>query len=95
MAERISRVTGHAIKYVDLPDSAIHDALGGAGMPEWQVTALLELQQYYRSGKCAEVTDVLPKIRGRPSITVEQFLTESKASFEPQTAKSYSRSTIR
>ncbi len=87
IAEHLSRIVGHAIEYVNLSDTAFHDALVGAGLPEWQVTALLELQQYYRSGECAEVTDVLPDLLGRPSIKLEQFLLENKSRFQPEAAK--------
>ena len=42
------------------------------GMPEWQVTALLELQEYYITGKCGAVTDVSPECCWCPSITLTQ-----------------------
>ena len=58
VAERISRATGRTVKYVDIPEEAQRKAMLDAGMPEWQVKALLELQEYYVSGKCGDVTDV-------------------------------------
>ena len=56
------------------------------GMSEWQVTALLELQEYYVSGKCADVTDVLPRLLGQAPGTLDQFLEEFKNSFRGQAA---------
>ncbi len=50
LAKRISKVTGRMVNYVDIPESAQREAMLGMGMPEWQVTALLELQQYYKQG---------------------------------------------
>ncbi len=50
LAKRISKATGRTVNYVDIPESAQREAMLGLGMPEWQVTALLELQQYYKLG---------------------------------------------
>jgi uncharacterized protein YbjT (DUF2867 family) len=81
IAARISRIGGTTARYVDIPEAAQRKAMLDAGMPEWQVTALLDLQAYYVSGKCAAVTDVLPKLLGRASRTLDQYLEENKASF--------------
>jgi uncharacterized protein YbjT (DUF2867 family) len=86
IATRISRVAGRPVQYVDIPRAAQRKAMLDVLMPEWQVTALLELQEYYISGKCAEVTDVLPKLLGRAPIRLEQFLEENKDSFRSQAA---------
>jgi uncharacterized protein YbjT (DUF2867 family) len=86
VAEKISRVTGRPVQYVDIPEAAHRKAMEDLGMPPWQVTALLELQEYYVSGKCAAVTDVLPKLLGRPPIKLDQFLEENKDSFRSQAA---------
>jgi uncharacterized protein YbjT (DUF2867 family) len=86
VAARISRVAGRPVQYVDIPDEAQRKAMLEIGMPEWQVTALLELQEYYRSGKCAEVTEVLPRLLGRAPKTLDQFLAENKESFRRQAA---------
>jgi len=43
-------------------------------MPEWQVTALLDLQQYYVNGQGGEVDDILETLLGRKPITLDQFL---------------------
>jgi len=86
IAAKISRVAGRPVQYVDIPEAAQRKAMLDAGMPEWQVTALLQLQEYYVTGKCAEVTDVLPKLLGRAPIRLEQFLDENKDSFRSQAA---------
>jgi uncharacterized protein YbjT (DUF2867 family) len=86
IAARIARVTGQTVRYVDIPEEAQRKSMLDLGMPEWQVTALLELQEYYVMGKCGEVTDVLPKLLGRPPITLDQFLKEFKDNFRGQAA---------
>jgi hypothetical protein len=55
-------------------------------MPEWLVTALLELQEYYLSGKGGETDGVLQKLLGRAPIAMDQFLQESASEFRSQAA---------
>jgi uncharacterized protein YbjT (DUF2867 family) len=87
VAEKISRETGHPVRFVDISEDAQRKAMLDVGMPEWQVTALLDLQQYYtRLGKGGEVTDVLPNLLGRAPVTLDQFIHESKESFRVQAA---------
>jgi uncharacterized protein YbjT (DUF2867 family) len=86
IAARISRITGQTVSYVDIPEEAQRKSMLDLGMPEWQVTALLELQQYYVTGKCGAVTDVLPKLLGRPPITLDQYLNDFKDRFRGQAA---------
>jgi uncharacterized protein YbjT (DUF2867 family) len=86
VAEKISRATGRPVQFVDIPEETQRKSMLDLGMPEWQVTALLELQQYYKAGKAADVTDVLPKLLGRAPTTLDQFLSEFKDSFRSQAA---------
>lgn len=87
VANHISRVTGQEVKFVNIPEEAQRKAMLELGMPEWQVTALLDLQQYYsKLGKGGEVTDTLPKLLGRAPITLDQFLQENKDAFRRQAA---------
>jgi uncharacterized protein YbjT (DUF2867 family) len=86
VAARISRATGQKVRYVDIPEAEQRKSMLEMGMPVWQVTALLELQEYYVAGKCGTVTDVLPRLLGRAPITLDQFLSEYKDSFRGQAA---------
>jgi uncharacterized protein YbjT (DUF2867 family) len=87
VAEKISRQTGTAARYVDIPAEAQRRAMLEQGMPEWQVTALLELQEYYTGGQGGSVDGVLEELLGRPARTMDQFLKESAAEFRGQAAK--------
>lgn len=87
VAEKISRQAGIAARYVDIPVEAQRKAMLDQGMPEWQVTALLDLQEYYTSGKGRTVDGVLEGLLGRPPITMDQFLQECAWEFRGQTAK--------
>lgn len=87
IAEKISRHAGIATRYVDIPAEAQRKAMLEQGMPDWQVTALLELQEYYTGGHGGDVDGVLQKLLGRPPITMDQFLGESSGEFRSQTAR--------
>jgi uncharacterized protein YbjT (DUF2867 family) len=86
LARRISRVAGREAKYVDIPMEAQKKAMLEQGMPEWQVTALLDLQQYYLNGKAGETDGLLQKLLGRAPITMEEFLAENANEFRGQAA---------
>lgn len=87
VAERISRITGRSVQFVDIPEDAQRKAMLDLGMPDWQVNALLELQQYYsKLGKGGEVTATLDKLLGRKALTLDHFLEENKDSFRGQAA---------
>jgi uncharacterized protein YbjT (DUF2867 family) len=87
VAEKISRHAGITAQYVNIPEEAQRQAMLGQGMPEWQVTALLELQQYYTGGQGGAVDGVLTGLLGRAPITMDRFLTEFAGEFRSNTAK--------
>jgi len=86
IAGKISRVAGRTVQYVNIPEAARLGMLD-LGMPEWQVNALLELQQYYTvAGKGAEVTPPIKDFLGRAPIRLDQYLDENKDIFHSQAA---------
>jgi uncharacterized protein YbjT (DUF2867 family) len=87
LSRKISKVAGREVKYVDIPMDAQKKAMLEQGMPEWQVTALLDLQQYYLSGKGGETDGLLQKLLQRAPITMDEFLKENVAEFRSQAAK--------
>jgi len=87
VAQRIRRITGRTVQFVNIPEEAQRKAMLDLGMPEWQVNALLDLQQYYsKLGKGGEVTDTLGRLLGRAPLTLDAFLEENKDSFRSQGA---------
>jgi len=86
VAERISRHAGIRAQYVDIPAEAQRKAMMDQGMPEWQVTALLELQAYYTGGRGGTLDGVLQGLLGRPPITMDRFLEEFAGEFRRQSA---------
>jgi uncharacterized protein YbjT (DUF2867 family) len=87
IAEKISRVAGRPVNFVNIPEAAQRQGMLDLGMPEWQVNALLELQQYYTvAGKGADVTPPIKDFLGRAPITLDQYLNENKDIFRSQAA---------
>jgi uncharacterized protein YbjT (DUF2867 family) len=86
LAKRISKVTGRAVNYVDIPEAAQREAMLGLGMPEWQVAALLELQQYYKQGGGAKTDGLLKALIEREPVALEQYLTANEREFRDQAA---------
>jgi len=54
-------------------------------MPEWQVSALLELQQYYQQAGSAKTDGLLQSLIERP-VTLDQYLKANLKEFRDQAA---------
>jgi uncharacterized protein YbjT (DUF2867 family) len=84
VAEKISKHAGRAVQYADMPVEAQRKAMLEQGMPEWQVTALLDLQEYYTTGHGGETDGVLQGLLGRAPSAMDQFLAEFAGEFQSQ-----------
>jgi uncharacterized protein YbjT (DUF2867 family) len=87
VAQKITERTGVPARYLDIPLEAQRKAMLDQKMPEWQVTALIDLQQYYINGQGGATDHTLADVLGRAPATLDQFLTESAAEFRSQAAK--------
>ncbi|MGA8221522.1 MAG: SDR family oxidoreductase [Candidatus Acidiferrales bacterium] len=87
IAEKISRHAGISAHYVDIPPDALRKAMLDQGMPDWQVTALLDLVAYYTAGNGGATDSLLRNLLGRAPITIGDFLKEFAAEFRAQSAK--------
>ena len=86
IAERISRIIGRTVSYVDLSEDAMRKAMLGLGMEETFVNAELELESLYRSGASAVSNGLVAKLTGRPERTLDAYLRENVAAFRSQAA---------
>jgi uncharacterized protein YbjT (DUF2867 family) len=73
IAEKISRVAGRKISYIDLPPAEFKTAMLSAGTPEWSAEAMVDLQRFYRVGKAKQTTHDVERFLGRKPITFDQF----------------------
>ena len=85
VAEKLSKLLGTTIKYVDLTPQQLKQSMLQAGMPKWQAHALVDLQGYYTEGAGARITQDVQQVLGRQPIRFDQFLKDYAASFAPQT----------
>ncbi len=83
IAEKLSRATGRAIRYVDLPPADLKKAMLAAEVPEWSADALLDLQRLYREGKASLVDPAVEHITGRKATTFDQFARDYAWAFQP------------
>jgi uncharacterized protein YbjT (DUF2867 family) len=84
IAEKISRVAGRKINYVDLPPAEFRKAILSAGVPEWSADALVDLQRLYREGKASLLTDDVERLTGRKPITFDQFARDYAFAFQTE-----------
>ena len=68
MAARLSQAAGREIGFVDATDDQLREAMGEAGMPQWQIEGLIEDYAHYARGEAsmicdgvAEATDSAPR----------------------------------
>ena len=85
VAGKITRASGRTVQYVDIPVAQQKQAMLDQHMPDWQVTALLDLQAYYTGGKGSDVDDVVSTDLGRAPAAMDQFLAEFAVSFVAKT----------
>jgi uncharacterized protein YbjT (DUF2867 family) len=80
VAARLTHALGRPIRYADVPDDAVRQALLGAGLTEWFAGALVGLYQDYRrsgtDGYAAQVTGTVRRLTGRPPRSVDDLLGE-------------------
>ena len=81
LAKRITANAGTEVKHRNIQREAHRKAMLDLGMPEWQVTALIDLQDYYVSGRAASVDGLIAKLLKRPARTIDEFLKEYAAEF--------------
>jgi uncharacterized protein YbjT (DUF2867 family) len=86
LAEKISQHCGRPVRYVDIPEEAQGQAMREQGMPDWQVTALLDLGRYYQNGKGGETDGLLERLLGHAPMTIDEFLVENAAAFRERAA---------
>jgi uncharacterized protein YbjT (DUF2867 family) len=80
VAAKLTGALGRPISYLSAPDSAVRQALLGAGLSQWFADALVGLYQDYRrsgtGGYAAQVTDTIQRLTGRPARSLDDLLSE-------------------
>lgn len=76
IAKILSAALGREVRYVDLPPEQRKQALVGAGVPEWNAKALVDLETLYREGGASMVTEEVALVLGRQAISYEQSIAD-------------------
>jgi uncharacterized protein YbjT (DUF2867 family) len=82
VAQIISEASGRQIRFVDVPEAAARQGMLGAGMPEWMVNVILELNAWTKSDGGAEITTTVQEILGRPARTFREFARDYAAQWK-------------
>jgi uncharacterized protein YbjT (DUF2867 family) len=82
VAENLSRALGRTIRYVGVPPDEFKKSLVAAGMPEWSVDALLDLQRLYREGGASLVDPTVEQLLGRKATSFDQFVKDYSFAFQ-------------
>lgn len=81
-AATIAKVTGRAIKYVDVPEDAAKRAMLDMQIPPWMVDALMELHAVDKAGYAAVVTEDVKKLTGKAPRSFEDFARDNAAKWK-------------
>jgi len=81
VAGQLSAATGREITFVDVPDDAARGAMLESGAPPWLADNLVTLFGKLRDGACADVTDTVANLTGRPPHTFAEWARDHAALF--------------
>src|SRR5436190_24324712 len=73
VARILSEAAGRDFKYVDVPEDAARDGMLQAGVPKWQVEALMELHAMNKQNRWSAVTADIEKVTGTPPTDFAHF----------------------
>ncbi len=81
ITQHLSDALGKQMRYVDIPYSAAREAMLQMGVPFWQVEGIIELNESYKRGQAAEVTDTVRAVAREDATTFAQFARDFAGAF--------------
>ena len=81
LAETLSTVLGKKITYIDVPEEKAKESMLSNHMPEWMVSAMMELNYIIKQGWTAGYSEDFKNITGREYTGAETFFTNNKQAF--------------
>jgi uncharacterized protein YbjT (DUF2867 family) len=72
-AAAIGAATGREVRYVDVPEAAASKAMLDMHMPEWMVTAMMELHGIVKAGYASGISPLVEKLTGQAPRTFAAF----------------------
>jgi uncharacterized protein YbjT (DUF2867 family) len=81
MATQLSNALGRQVTFVDIPETAMREALLGFGIPEWQADGLIEDYAHYRRGEASTISTSVRDVTGHPPHSFADFARDYKQMF--------------
>lgn len=81
MLATISAATGRKVTYVDVPESAAHQAMLDMGMPEIMIDWFMSLNHVIKQGWAASITDDVQQLSGHAPRRFDDFVRENVAAW--------------
>jgi len=81
IAQHLSKALGNEVRFVDVPYSVTRDAMIQMGIPQWQVEGIIELNEVYKRGEAAEITDTVRSVAKKEPVTFAQFARDFSSAF--------------
>ncbi len=81
MASQLSEALGKPVRFVDIPSSAMREALLSFGMPEWQADGLIEDYEHYSRGEAGAVSSAVEEVTGKAPRPFRTFAQDFKQAF--------------
>jgi uncharacterized protein YbjT (DUF2867 family) len=78
---KIGAAIGRPLRFVDVPEDAVREAMLKAGSPEIMVDALLEAMALVKTGYGSEITETVEQILGRKARTFDEWLKDHVKAF--------------
>ncbi|MDN5845448.1 MAG: SDR family oxidoreductase [Candidatus Nitrosocosmicus sp.] len=73
IAELLSTATNKKIEYINISEEDARSGMKEAGMNDWLINAILELNGYFREGHASQVTSIVEDITGKSAKTFDEF----------------------
>ena len=82
IAQRLSRASGRTIRFMDIGEADMLDALKRGGMPGWQADGLVEDYAHYRRGEAEAVESGVRDATGAEPRSFTAFAADHAAAFQ-------------
>jgi uncharacterized protein YbjT (DUF2867 family) len=86
IAQHFSRALGKEVRYVNVPYSVARDAMLQMRVSPWQLEGIIELNDAYKRGEAAEVSNTVRSVTGKDPATFAQFARDYAGAFETAVA---------
>jgi len=76
LASKIGAATNRNVKYVNVSSDAAREAMRAMGMHQWMADALVSMYVIFAAGQASGVSEIVPRVTGRPGRTFDEFAKE-------------------